>query len=879
MVLNATGEDGVAMPFLGGTLSFDGAKVVGKVFFAGKECEAVGPRYECKVTPEEVNGSAFHYLRFTWNGVMDERSVPAERFDFKADNYKDGTLATSPSAATTADLETPTDPTVTVPTVVKDDVTTHTIRLNLKNDAFVIPKNSTLSIGSGSDADLVFAHPDFNASWVQAKVIDATTIELTFTESLPYPPFSHTALDVGVEVNPRILASGVAPESMGFKVAALPNVVAKEESIATTLGISTSLSSGNPMTATAAGKLGGIFQLVNCPPGGEEVELSVMENPLQMKINASRYPVAAGAIYGNLIMLVAVLAFHFLVAACILQYRKLTGSGAIWYEAMGIARFPSFSVIPYLVFYEKMTESSYKLLFYGNAWEKPLAVLVLMTYCYGVPAAIYWLLKVPNFRCENYNYKRNAVLAFFWGELLWDSKEDNTYFRRWALIFKDFVYKYRFYLIADLLLIHMMAFIHSFRANSKSMCLIQIGATEVVVLIYLACTIRMLPFIARFDNLMTICAALCQAIAIVLIFIALEEEDTAGAKVKAAGGFLLASSVCVAAMALVDITTWIYERCRNVQDTAARQVAQQRQQDIEEERENQMLRAGNDNHVDSDTFYEQSTREKNLSFFKRARKGKPSKASPFMLGSSAEGSSGGLEDDILSNASSQEHQRAPTPLAYFSMVAQNRHLTGETTPMSASTPTLDKTYNAPAFSATVPAVPAVPALSQSTSQRRPTSNSMHAAAGLTAAGSTSVKVRRNRGATVSPPAGGGVAPMAPMTPLSTTMKARRTSLLGMSSSPSSRSAFGVSPKGRQPNPLGAAMASDSEASPPAAPLTKSSEDDDESKPGDVLASSTESRGNTNNTAGAFSERCELSLISSGRGAGSPRGEKMTRIVR
>eukprot|EP01064_Diplonema_japonicum_P005794 TRINITY_DN1382_c3_g1_i1.p1 TRINITY_DN1382_c3_g1~~TRINITY_DN1382_c3_g1_i1.p1 ORF type:complete len:1670 (+),score=138.53 TRINITY_DN1382_c3_g1_i1:72-5081(+) len=401
---------------------------------------------------------------------------------------------------------------------------------------------------------------------------------ITLTNTAVFPEFGKGDLILTFVVLGDATVSGVRP--MGEPTVTIKQreeLLSSEREGTTTGGTAGAVVSGNPTGAVSAGKLNVIFDLANCPPGAEERDLSFSENPMQWELEGAKFPISAGSIAGNLFIIIASLALQFIATILFRWHRMSTGRGRNWKEAMAVARFPSFSVIPILVFYEKITESAYVMVFYGHPWEKPLGILVIVFFSDFVLFGIWRLTRPSSFPCDTYPMKRDyKILWFLWGDKVWDSVRDRTFFRRWALVFKDFKFRYKRFLLYDIGLVHGLAFVHAFKAKNKNQCLAQIGIMEVLIVMYTVRVWMVKPHLAIFDTIFTFLGSVCQAIAVIFIFVAIWNDNPRGDEVSIAGVFLVISSLFVGAMAIVDILTWFYERCIGQKDVAAKRMVEEK---------------------------------------------------------------------------------------------------------------------------------------------------------------------------------------------------------------------------------------------------------------------------------------------------------------
>eukprot|EP00659_Diplonema_papillatum_P007704 gene7704-11833_t len=336
----------------------------------------------------------------------------------------------------------------------------------------------------------------------------------------------------------------------------------------------TSMAAVNPLSASSVGILGTLFELVNCPPGKDEREASKTENPLQWHLEASNFPSSSGAVFGNLLITFGIVVFHFMIAGGIRQYRIKYADKWSWKEAFAVARFPSFSFVPVVLFYEGITEGAYVMLLYGKPWEKPVGGLIIIGFSFGILIAIFMLTSEARFHCELFPVERPyRVLNFLWGDQVWDSLRDRTFFRRWALVFKDMTFARRRFMMVDITLLHGLAATHSYRARGKQDCMIQIAVINSILVVYFGVVMFLRPFLANFDNFCTLMSALLQSLATSLVFVAVAKNDHYGDEISVSGVLLIISSAFVSAMAAVDLLTFVYERMTKTVDTAALELA------------------------------------------------------------------------------------------------------------------------------------------------------------------------------------------------------------------------------------------------------------------------------------------------------------------
>ena len=580
------------VPWTRGALSFSAASVNAQsAKLGGKECNLVGAEFFCDVPA--IDDATLLVL----TGAQAGR-VPTPML-LSGHMYRRATASVSNTPMSSAAFGTGNKN--KKHQVFEEDTVSHKVTISVEGDDITGPIGTTFKVGAtagalptthspigiglwvgvrGSSATVVNTAVNGISSggWLVATKVGPREVEITFANADLYPAFSHGVLALDMTLSASAMVSGVPPNG-GLTAAVMPkkDLSAAVREAVDVIGAGTSLTSGNPMASTSAGKLGGISSLMNCPPGPDELDMSFLDSPLQLNVGASKFPQQVGAVLGNLILITLIVTAHFMIAVVVRIYRSANGKAGIWLEALGIARFPSFSAIPCLFYYEKITETAYKMIFYGKVWELPVGLCIILTFSFGFPASVWILTRKSSFPAKTYHWPRsNCFLRFLWGEYVWDSVHDRTFFRRWALLFKDFTFDSRNFMLADLGLIHFLGFTHAFKPRNKAECLIQVGATEVLVAGYAAMLIVRRPFIAQFDLKAAFMAALCQMAAVLCIFIAILRDRMTGSEVKVAGAFLIGSSLCVAMMALVDILTWIYERCTGTTDSAARRELQKR---------------------------------------------------------------------------------------------------------------------------------------------------------------------------------------------------------------------------------------------------------------------------------------------------------------
>eukprot|EP01065_Artemidia_motanka_P032254 TRINITY_DN39274_c0_g1_i1.p1 TRINITY_DN39274_c0_g1~~TRINITY_DN39274_c0_g1_i1.p1 ORF type:complete len:1512 (+),score=294.56 TRINITY_DN39274_c0_g1_i1:145-4680(+) len=386
-------------------------------------------------------------------------------------------------------------------------------------------------------------------------------------------PFGRAREKLRIGLEPHSVLKRLRPGNSQFQLY-IENQLDPQEKQKVTAAVATFTGSvaGNPLAATSGAKTDLIFDLVNCPPEEDREELNWGKNPLRLRIEASKYPEAAGSLIGNAVIVFMCLGVHLLGAFMIRLLRSSQHTDMNWFEAMAVARFPSFSLIAVILLYAPLLESGLKLLLHAPAWwEKLLAATAIFLFCPCLPFSIARLVRsplprlsgrgVPPFGCRTMDVEgRSKGWGYVLGGQVWYCKPDKTYFRRYALVFKDFRPEFRSWILADLGVVAVLSLIKAFRPGSDAGCNVQTVLCLCVLVLYAWSVRHYKPFIAGLDNDCTFLAAALQAVAVLFAFTSLLRDDPHGPFTAVAGICLVLAGGLVLLMAVVDLLSWFKER-------------------------------------------------------------------------------------------------------------------------------------------------------------------------------------------------------------------------------------------------------------------------------------------------------------------------------
>ena len=237
-------------------------------------------------------------------------------------------------------------------------------------------------------------------------------------------------------------------------------------------------------------------------------------------------------------------------------------------HSLAVMRFPSFSVFPFLILFQPISTPAFVLLYYVHNVEDIIAaifglfVLLVLTILMG-----------RELRTEKFDNEctlveeegRGKVCGWLLGTHSWTSKhtDTNSFERRHALIFKDFLHPFRWFLLIDILLLASISAIGAMIPATTNQCAIQaiiMTVLEVCFAVYIGCYC---PFLAKLDYWNVLLITILQIVGLGLALVTILIDNTNPEKDRYATlsrGFLLASTVALLLKALFDVIVFIKDR-------------------------------------------------------------------------------------------------------------------------------------------------------------------------------------------------------------------------------------------------------------------------------------------------------------------------------
>eukprot|EP00755_Sulcionema_specki_P007148 Sspe_Gene.37424::Locus_18063_Transcript_1_1_Confidence_1.000_Length_2975::g.37424::m.37424 len=328
------------------------------------------------------------------------------------------------------------------------------------------------------------------------------------------------------------------------------------------------MASANTLASTQGSRLKTFMKLTRCPPDTDSQDMDFLDSPTGMgrrSRNVARHQMVLRRemLIGNLIMIAGILFFHFVIAVLIHQFRARRGK-ADFNASLAVARFPSFSVFPFLVLFQPVATPALTLLYYVHEpLDVVLAVFGLIILFISMAYVLY-ITRSANFQCvlvRDLDVSRCG--AWVWGQYSWSSvHQDDSYERRYALIFRDFVQKYRWFMLVDLVILFIISAVAAIIPTNTFQC-----ATQAIVMAFseglfvvIICATK--PFLAPLDHWLAVAVACLQMLGLIfaLVNILHEDEDVQEGMAQASRISLLASTVLLVAKALLDLGNFLIER-------------------------------------------------------------------------------------------------------------------------------------------------------------------------------------------------------------------------------------------------------------------------------------------------------------------------------
>eukprot|EP01065_Artemidia_motanka_P036899 TRINITY_DN4495_c0_g1_i4.p1 TRINITY_DN4495_c0_g1~~TRINITY_DN4495_c0_g1_i4.p1 ORF type:complete len:1108 (+),score=198.37 TRINITY_DN4495_c0_g1_i4:79-3402(+) len=325
-----------------------------------------------------------------------------------------------------------------------------------------------------------------------------------------------------------------------------------------------SVVSASAVTATQGGKLDLLLSLSACPVD-ENADAADADfgNPLGFRVAGSALPNESGTLVWSWVLVSTILAAHALLALGVARCRDED-----FHTAEALVRFPSFSVWPVLFAYQHAAQSSLAIVVRSN--KSGAAAAATASLLFIAPAAIWTVilctkrLMPPD--CEPVPSGNKDVYwrYLLFGDSVWRSPTDRTFVRRWALVFKDYRYRFRWWLITELVMLLLLAAIGVWHPSDTEMCALRSGLCALLFLLsfLVVCTLRLRLYISTLDVVHHAVTSGLQAAAAVFVTFALLRHENASLTVAAVMLTMAATTTTV--KALFDLFVWLVERYRPV---------------------------------------------------------------------------------------------------------------------------------------------------------------------------------------------------------------------------------------------------------------------------------------------------------------------------
>eukprot|EP01064_Diplonema_japonicum_P036082 TRINITY_DN8002_c0_g2_i1.p2 TRINITY_DN8002_c0_g2~~TRINITY_DN8002_c0_g2_i1.p2 ORF type:complete len:137 (+),score=10.67 TRINITY_DN8002_c0_g2_i1:282-692(+) len=131
---------------------------------------------------------------------------------------------------------------------------------------------------------------------------------------------------------------------------------------------------------------------------------------------------------GNLLFMLIVLSVHGSIVFLVYFLRKSKAGHASWVAAAGTCRFPSYSFLPTMFFYQSTLESSVNVLLHEPMGGRIVALLCIIGFQGTTAAGLYYVLKPGVFTGVLVEYPNaDPVMRFLVGAGDYASPKDSTY--------------------------------------------------------------------------------------------------------------------------------------------------------------------------------------------------------------------------------------------------------------------------------------------------------------------------------------------------------------------------------------------------------------------------------------------------------------------
>eukprot|EP00756_Hemistasia_phaeocysticola_P064277 Hpha_TRINITY_DN7664_c0_g1::TRINITY_DN7664_c0_g1_i1::g.19213::m.19213 len=226
-------------------------------------------------------------------------------------------------------------------------------------------------------------------------------------------------------------------------------------------------------------------------------------------------------------------------------------------DVLAIVRFPSFSFFPLLFMLQNIIEPAAHLLYYNAPVGAQVLAVILMLGSLGFPDGIRrvtggegMLKKGCRVVADEDAVKYGKCKRFLFGTEMWASRRDPSFERRYALLFKDFNWRCRRFLLADVAVIYAISFVSGFIATNITECTLSVLAVSLIELMYLCAVFYYKPFLTGLDFSYTVVLTSLQVLAIVLAVIGLHLAEP---------GWLSASAIVLLLCTLILLVKSVFD--------------------------------------------------------------------------------------------------------------------------------------------------------------------------------------------------------------------------------------------------------------------------------------------------------------------------------
>eukprot|EP01062_Namystynia_karyoxenos_P048552 TRINITY_DN37016_c0_g1_i1.p1 TRINITY_DN37016_c0_g1~~TRINITY_DN37016_c0_g1_i1.p1 ORF type:complete len:828 (+),score=147.47 TRINITY_DN37016_c0_g1_i1:59-2485(+) len=347
-----------------------------------------------------------------------------------------------------------------------------------------------------------------------------------------------------------------------------PVPVDQEAQAAGAVAAGAALASASVLSATQGSRMKKFMQVSRCPPDTDSQDMDFLDSPTGMGRRGrsmKRHQMAQRRemLLGNLVLVLGVPTVHFGCAIGIHVMRRHKWAGeASWDRSMAVARFPSFSVFPLLVLAQPLCTPALTLLYNASEvmWYDIVLSICTILFLFAAAYAVWWVLRKERFAATLVrDVEIRGCKRWLLGDKHWTSLHtDDNYERRYALLFRDFKVRTRWFLLVDLLVLFLISVISSWTPSTDTQCAGQAVLMAVVEISFIMVVIWLRPFIVRVDHFLAILVTCLQVIG--LLF-ALSAIFGAPSIFQTLSRFaLLVASCLIAFKALFDLAVWLRDQ-------------------------------------------------------------------------------------------------------------------------------------------------------------------------------------------------------------------------------------------------------------------------------------------------------------------------------